>query len=397
MSSSGWKEEIYNPSERALSSDLMRMQRFKGADAAEIWRKQIQDTRGTDDSLAGGGALPLTITTTAPVSAEVHGGLLVRPQNGSLSLFVDDGIVTLIDPDSPENPDESIYKFVRDPGISVLGTLLMTANPAGSIRIDIIECARTGSPDLILETDNRDIFNPITGLFAPATVSKVSAGRLQYRVRAGVAGAGFPGLVAGWLPLAVVSNPPASTSNDDMTFWDVRPLISDRVWAPFKNAYTNPRLRRNYISIDRTAVAGKAFLIGQVDASVHFANNGVDVGWYRLGGTMNRGTPGTDGTCDLNDAANQSGALASPCYVYLLEPYGLPRWARYLDSIAGTRVPRSPRGIPVVTTIAPVALTNAPSAPRLHGTHHRNAGGRLHRLHGLRGRHRLGSSDQRGG
>jgi hypothetical protein len=83
----------------------------------------------------------------------------------------------------------------------------------------------------------------------------------------------------------------------------------------------------------------------------------VGIDGRRAGGQLLRGTPGTDHAYfNPNDAANQDavnviasppalGALVTVCLCF---PLGLPRWARYTDA-PGARVPRSPRGIPLVT------------------------------------------------
>src|SRR5579859_1434896 len=82
---------------------------------------------------------------------------------------------------------------------------------------------------------------------------------------------------------------------------------------------------------------------------------------------MLRGSPGTDfaGYVDLDESANQELGYAFPAglsFLYLLTPFNLPRWARYTDASAGTRTPRSPRGIPLVSTVAPQHWTGKPNA-----------------------------------
>jgi hypothetical protein len=93
-------------------------------------------------------------------------------------------------------------------------------------------------------------------------------------------------------------------------------------------------------------------------------------GRRRLGGRLRRGTPGTDfpvsgiDGLDLSDAANQSTVTSGGTnYLYLLEPFGLPRWARYTDFTTGSRQPRSPRGIPVVSNVRPCHFYGCPSSP----------------------------------
>jgi hypothetical protein len=64
---------------------------------------------------------------------------------------------------------------------------------------------------------------------------------------------------------------------------------------------------------------------------------------------------------DLASVDNQeSGYLAvaaAQYFVWLLFPFGLPRWVRYSEApIGGLRVPNGPQGIPVVSTLAPTGL-----------------------------------------
>jgi hypothetical protein len=355
----GMKEMVINTQERAISPDINRLQKFKGSDVAELLRYLMNVTGNDDLDAAGVIVEPNTIAT--PLLAEIINGLLVRPVAGTLNLLVDPGVVLAMAPDAA--PDDSNYKYIHDPGVTVAGNLVMTAG-AGATRIDVVECQVT---NIVTETDNRDIFDPTTGLFTATSVTKArqdtvtnnGAGAPNIRVRAGAPGGGYPAAVAGWLPLAVVSVPAAAASVDVMTFWDVRPLVNDRVLAPsaLTRQLSDPGMRvLGYV--DEFTDVTKATFKGSVEWSV---------GNRRLGGRLHRGSPGTDAEgVDLRDAANQSSGFAVPAqgnfvYVYLCQPFGLPRWARYTDGPAN-RVPRSPRGIPIVTTVAPLAITGAPSA-----------------------------------
>lgn len=349
---SGQKKEIFNTRERALSADLNRLQAFAGFNLAEALRYMLS-VGSNDDSEAGAVATEYA-GVTAPARAEVLGGLMVRPQNGSLALTVDAGHALVIAPDG--SPDDSNYKLVVDPGVAAIGALVMTANASGSTRIDVVECQPSTS---VLENDSRDIFDPVTGLFTPASVTKVTAGRMTYRVRAGTPGSGYPGAASGWLPLAVVSVPNGATNNDAMTFWDVRPLVNDRELGVMGNARSLPRVERAIAKVNYSDYTATARMNGVVEATY---------GGRRVGGRMRRGTPGTDAEylellAAANGASGSSALVADGFWhVYLMVPFDLPRWARYTDSAAGARVPRSPRGIPVLSTVAPVLLTGAPSA-----------------------------------
>lgn len=334
--SSGYKEMQVNTQERAISTDINRLQRFAHADVAEMWRFMIDASFATDD-LDAAAVMSQFATQANPLRAEVINGLMVRPQTGAgvLDLFVDPGLLMAVDPDAIPTGDDSVYKYVRDVGVTTVGQLVMTGG-GGATRVDVIECQRV---DAVVETDNRDIFNPVTGLFSATGVTKARQSRLNYRVRAGTAGSGYPGTAQGWLPLAIVSVPAGATSNDQMTFWDVRPLLADRLFNISNLTTARPMIGRNIVNARVLTAVG-----GRLEA---------ELGMRRLGGRLRRGSPGTDAqTIDLTDAANRengfTAVLARPWYVYLCTPFGLPRWARYTDG-PGLRVPRSPRGIPLVS------------------------------------------------
>jgi hypothetical protein len=351
MAKEGGEVVVFNTQERALSTDVQRSQSFRVRDMAEVVRNLINVFQGLDDVDAGSLYEPTT-TTTSPLTAEVLSGLLVQPQNATLNLLITAGLAYVITPQA--TPDNSIYEFVNDPGVATLGALVMTGNSSGSTRIDVIECQPT---DQVLEADSRDIFNPTTGLFTASTVTKATAAQMTYRVRLGIAGSGYPGSASGWLPLAVASVPTATTTNDTITFWDVRPLLSDR------RGISNVGLQRP--QAEKVIINGlpPTTTGGYVEALQSLA-----LGYpaRRLGGQLHRGSPGTDATTiDLTSSANQESSFSIsngfPWYLYLLTPQSLPRWARYSDAVAGARQPRSPRGIPLLSRVAPT-LSGAPSS-----------------------------------
>ena len=333
----GMKELVLNSQERAISTDINRLQKFKGADIAELFRYFLNVGVGTDDFDAGGvTAENLTIGT--PLSAEIINGFMVSPTQATLGISIGGGVLYAIAPDGAD--DDSIYKYVRDPGVSA-GVLTIANNVGGGgIRIDVIECFVTPT---VMETDNRDIFNTATNLFTATEVNKAVSNQLLYRVRTGTPSSGFPGVVEGWLPLAVVSIPDGATSVDTMTFWDVRPLLSDRAHTPMKMGQNRPdRLGGSEMNARNPAVASG------------YAN--INMGGRRVGGIIQSGTPQLtdllpiDLTSASNKAAGYIPVSGYPWYVYICTPFGLPRWARY--TVGYPRVPRSPRGIPVVTDIA---------------------------------------------
>jgi hypothetical protein len=372
----GPKVVVINTQERAVSTDINRLQSFASASQAEELRYLANAPMGTDDLDASGVSTSEVTTLTGPLTADVIGGLEVQPQIASLAVYVSPGSLGAIAPDGSETPmgtpaqgDSSYYKVVNDLGLGSANALSMTANGSGSRRIDIIECQVT---NVISETDNRDIFNPSTGLFAATSVTKAVQAQLTYRVRLGTAGGGFPGFATGWLPLAVASVVGGATTCDQMTFWDVRPLVEDRIFPPHNLGRDFSKVDTVLATVDTGSFTSRAVLAGIAECN---ASNQVDgiPGLYRLGGRLRTGSPTADivysggglpDGLDLNDPNNQSGtwSAGNPVYVYLVEPFLLPRWSRYTDPAAGVRKPRSPRGIIVATTIAPLHAYGCPSA-----------------------------------
>jgi hypothetical protein len=367
--SSGRKKMVINTRERAVSDDINRLQQFAAADTMEAWRYLLNVQRGTLDLAAGAVALEST-TQDAPLKAEIIGGLLVKPQLASTSCLVDGGVIFMLDPDGAtgilpggaNDPADSLYKFVKDAGVTSLGALTVAANASGSIRIDVVECQRIAN--VILESSNRDIFDTTTGTFTASSQTKVQRDELVYRVRQGAAGAGYPAAVQGWLPLAVISVPNGSVNLDTCTIWDVRPLVNDRIQQPFNASRSRPVVRKCAVTGTPAACAGL------IEA---------EFGTRKVGGRLRRGTPGVDAeTLDVTDAANQEAGIAftanRPWQLYLLTPFGLPRWARYTDATSGSRVPRNPLGIPVVSMIPadgdgnPSAAIALPASTGLGGT-----------------------------
>lgn len=356
----GRKVEVYNTRERLLSTDHNREQSFMADDTAEEYRKllstlTVRDASNSEEVETSG-------TVSDPLEGHILGGLMVDPQGGSDNLLVTPGVCYLVDPDgvtgssdpNPASPDDNEFKFVKSDGEQVLGTLQIADNPAGTIRIDVVECRRI--PVNVDETDNRDIFDPSTGLFAATAVDKVVRSELEFRVRQGVAGAGFPGTVQGWMPLCVISVPAlSSTPNvDNSTFWDVRPLVRDRVEPPFANTRLWSRSEQATAYCDDISAAA-------VSHPVSGFCEGELIGW-RCGGTLRSGVPGTgDGDAiDILAAANQDGGvvlLGVPWTLWALFPFGLVRWVRYNE----TGSPRRPgpfRGIPVISQVSTLTLSH---------------------------------------
>jgi hypothetical protein len=347
---SGYRRLKINTQERAVSTDINRLQTFSGQDKAEMLRYAL-NVYGSDD-LDAGGVLTEPNALETPLRAEIINGLMVSPGVASLAISILPGVLCALAPDAAV--DESNYKYVRDP-VGSTGVLTMTANASGSTRIDVIECRV--NPTEATVNDNRDIFDSTTGLFVATSVAKEIKGQLEYRVRLGTPAAGYPAAAAGWLPLAVASVPTATVTNDTITFWDVRPLLSDRADGGYNLTRDLPLVGNVQLSFDHETDTTKLLVRGSV--------NVVNQAGRRLGGRMRRGTPGTDAEyIDLKDAANQSGTLGANdlAHFYLLTPFGLPRWAKYTNA-PSARVPRSPRGIPVLTDVVAQHQRNVPASP----------------------------------
>ena len=339
---SGNQKLLYNTRERALSSDNNRAQSFAGRAAAEAWR-YLLDASAEEDTHAGAVEV-MGVGSEAGLRAAVFAGIRPRPEIGTINLFVEPGEILIVDNPSPSG-DDSNAALINDPGVQTAGVLTLTAG-AGSVRIDVIECQRI---DVVTEIDNRDVFNPATGLFTPAQVNKVITSSLAYRIRTGTPGSGFPGVAVGWVPLAVCRVATAAATWDDVVVWDVRPLVSDRWNAPFNNPLSFPQKGRQNVWTDVTTNAAQRRAAGVVEAAFK---------GYRAGGRLGL-TSEAVGYFDYAAAANYARNFVAGWtanrhwYVYAVFPYGLPRWVRYSDPGSGARKPVGQRGILAVTNVPP--------------------------------------------
>lgn len=346
--SNGMRTMKINTQERAVSTDINRLQTFAQTDLMELARYLLNIQTSAIDP--GAYSEPTTLDT--PVKAEIVSGLMVKPQVGSFSLLVDSGLALMLAPDG--EVEGSNYKYVRDAGVSAPGALVITANASGSIRIDVVECRV--NPVASTVTDSRDIFDTTTGLFTAATVTKETKSVLEYRVRAGVGGAGYPGAANGWLPLCIASVPNGATSCNDVTFWDVRPLVADRI---------KPSNVLELATVDELEVRGV-----RTNATTYTVNGlwRATLNGRTLGGEFRSSAPGADAaSINVANLVNQGASIAEPLsgwvYVYAATPFGLPRWARYNDA-PSARVPRTPKGFMVVSYVEPTELgTNSTTIP----------------------------------
>lgn len=361
---SGLPRLIANTLERLVSTDSNRAQAFLAAAGQEAWRARFSDLAANWRLYPGISARASTVA--APAYGEVYSGLFVRP-DAATYLTIDPGLAMTINPIGA-GPDDSPYVFCEDPGISVAGVLPFVPNATAlTVRWDVVECQPV---DTLLESSSRDQYIPATGLFTPVVVDKVRAARMSYRYRQGTAGSGFPGGAAGWLPLAVVAVRVGAVSFAQCDFYDVRPLVSERVQPQPLGAIGNEGyspIRGGYFQTSATLITGFS--------EAEFAG-------YLAGGALrNSVIPSTLAQFGLGAPANVSLGGDSPTLCYsnsdMQGPFGggaqtfthivalfpltpgqvpFPRWARYgetNDPALGRRVPNGPRGILVLTTTPP--------------------------------------------
>jgi len=345
---------LINPRERALSSDINRLQAFIDAEIQNAYLYLLQ-AGNAPDFLGMLDAVPTSLTS--PPATTIYGGLLAVPEPTTFSFLVTPGIASVYFPDAVINPDDSQYKFIDDPGVLTSGTLVVGPNAGPGIRIDVLEFTVV---DTVIETDNRDIFDPSTGLFAAVTVDKVIKKTLSYRIRAGVAGAGFPGLAAGYTPICVISVPVAAASLDNCEMWDVRPLAQDRVYGPGKTSRLFHHLNQSVVGLDTVSAAPARFMKGSLQAESS------DI--YRGGGKLrvgayNAGTSYPTNSLNVSDTANYEPGFAPVAntlhFLYVItSAFGLPRWSKY-SGPPGARIPVEPNGIFVFSSKTPNAYSGA--------------------------------------
>lgn len=355
MTMSGNKQMVINTRERAVSSDINRLQSFGGWQAAEEARRLLMSPMS--DETADGGVETLETAITTPLTALFVGGGLVKPVPASTSLLIDPSVCWVVYPDTIPNIDDSPAKLVIDPGVTVAGTLVLTPGHATLFRVDVVEC----QPILqVIETSNRDIFNPATGLFGAAVVNKVQVLRWSYRIRTGTAGAGMPANQLGWLPLMVAVVPALAATWDAVPIlYDVRPLAADHVRQPFKVTRLQPKNLRMEI------ITGYQYEAAAIGAGTQKFINGVAEWAYNgkiAGGALPNG--GLDlSTNDFASAGFLAGLGANVQWsFYAAFPFSLPRWAKY-TAVSGVtqRVPMSFRGIPCASLTNPVNFTRIPT------------------------------------
>lgn len=349
---SGFRQELLNARERVMSGDVNRLQKFAAGDIAEIldWMSMSL----SQDDLESNGQSVLITTTQSPAFGLVVGGLMFRPTISSINAAIDPGLVMLVNPDAVVDPDDSPVKYIRDAGLAS-GTLTFTANISGSRRIDVVECQRT---EAVVETAVRDVFDTLSGLFAPTSINKVTKSTLTYRIRNGVGGAGFPGTASGWMPLAVISVPSGGLGTwDDCTIWDVRPLLSDLARPHSRGNVDLASQTRTTMALTTKNTTTKLIPLGYCETQL---------GVWRAGGRFPYYSPGAanPGYIDLRTAnylePGTAFAARKMYIVYLAQPFGLPRWVQYSNPNFGQLIPLGPRGLPILSVTIPNSMVGRP-------------------------------------
>jgi hypothetical protein len=338
---SGNKQQVINPRERAVSTDINRLQQYAAADLSAILRMLISGSVLVDDQ--GAAAPTYSATTDTPLTGKVLGGLLVRPQYGTVNTLVDAGVAYVVNPDVTPDPNDSAFKLVNDLGITNGAVLPLAPNTSGSTRVDVVECQRV---DVVLASENRDIYDQISGLFTPELVNKTIAARFLYRIRAGTPGGGFPGAAAGWMPLMVAAVPTGSVTWDSaVRCWDVRPLVADSAIGLGLLSKRVPRGR-----CIAALGTGTTIITGMADSEC----NG-----QRAGGRLYTGYSAIDVASNSICEAGFAATANRPWYLYAIFPFGLPRWVGYTTGPT-PMLPDGMRGIPVLSMTKPARMQGAP-------------------------------------
>lgn len=358
MTASASKLTVFSPLEKATSSDLNRLQQHAGFGIGELARYELLTILSEE-----AGSETNFVSTGTPLRGLIMSGFQANPQLASTALFITGGAGWFLYPDGSPSSDDSVVKMVTDPGDST-SALQLTAG-SGSTRVDVVECQPILST---IETAIRDFYDEASGVFVAKSTTKVVQLRMQYRIRTGTPGGGYPGSVTGWMPLMIATVPSTATSWNDCECWDVRPLLADRIGGVSNIRKELERFGERSLNIGNIAAATT---VVRVDGVVETTfDGGATIGGWKAGGVIdplsypNGIKIGTAGAAsDFSEGTFPADVTAGTDlmgYLYAMFPHGLPRWCRYTPSSAGSRVPGGFRGIPIATKTYP-NLKGAPN------------------------------------
>ena len=335
--SSGFRNVVINPRERAISTDINRLQSMIGYNLAEILRFM---TLGSQNNSVSEPFYP-TDPANAPLQATIIEGLGVTFDSATTRTYVSPGAMVTVG--TATDADDNTYKVVIDPGVNDGSLYPLTPNTSGSTRFDIFECS---IEDALEETATRQMYDESTDSFADATVSKVRAYHCVYQLRAGTPGGGIPAFAPGWLPLMIAWVPNGATIWSQCKCWDVRPLMSDFIHSTMAVTNTYQNHRKAVVAMDAGVLDGYAIAISAK---------------REVGGELNTG----GATIDITSASNQEASFATstnhPWYVYAAFPKSLPRWLQYNMTTGTTSY--GMKGIPVVSRSSPTYGSGQPLTP----------------------------------
>ncbi len=200
---------VINTRERAVSTDINRLQDLLGQDLGEVFR-----------GLSGVHTYPAA--SPAEDRSAVLRGLTGTPGAG-MSVDIAEGHA-LVMAAGAVGADDSRYRLLR--ARTTQNAVLGASDPANP-RYDLVEVSAAADTT---ESPLRDIYDPVTGTFAPAVVPKVVRAGVTVQVTAGVAAANptLPAFSGGnWIPIMAVRVPAAAAGIVQNDISDLRPL-----WVP---------------------------------------------------------------------------------------------------------------------------------------------------------------------
>src|SRR3990167_4418580 len=200
---------VFNTRERAVSNDMVRLQDLFGQDVMEVVR--------------GLGALSRSPAAgTESDRKVVYRGLGVVPGAG-MSVDVREGYAGIQRSGGAASADLSLQQLAHN---RATANQVVNASDPVLNRVDLIEVQAS---DDTTETQLRDVYDPVTGTFAPVAVAKVIRPGCTLVYTAAVAGANptcpaFSAAALNRVPIAAVCVPAAAAGFVSNNVVDLRPL-----------------------------------------------------------------------------------------------------------------------------------------------------------------------------